>query len=171
MAQDRVNSDVLFLQNIHVTKLITTSTPFVDNAGVKTNAAIAATKLVARHAINYNQKNGTNVVAETKAVHLTRAAGTIQSIEAFPVVGPAGGDLKYTIDVQKSTGAGAFSTILTTPIDVVNGSVNRVQINAALASANFVDGDAFQVVVALSGSTGTQGQGVVLVINADENPS
>jgi len=170
MAQDRVNSDMLFLGNVHIQKLLTFTVPFLDDTGVKVNANISASKLIHRHAIQYNQLDGTNVIAQSEVVHYTRAAGNLASVEVFPTTGPSGGTVKYTVDVEKSVAGGAFVTVLTSPVDVVNGSTDRVKLDGAIAAAALLDDTAIRVVVAIQAGSGAQGQGLGVILNIDENP-
>ena len=89
----------------------------------------------------------------------------------MPNTAPAGGgDKKWTVDVKKSTGAGAFATVLSAVVTIDTTSVDRrLQVGAlSTAAIAYVDGDLFQVVVTATGATGSQGQGGCVTLWLDE---
>lgn len=146
-------------------------TETVTNASVKTAAAIASTKVIHRTPIVYQQDDGATVVSEDAYLYLARFAGTIQSVEVRPMTAPTGGDLKFTVDVLKAAeGSGSFSSILSAIEDVDSGSTDDTLQEVTIATPGIIDGDCLQISITISGSTGTQGSGVIVVINIDENP-
>lgn len=141
----------------------------VGDAQVIANAAIAATKLEHRQLNLYIQPHGTDVVSETQAIYITRTAGALVSVVVASPVGPAGGDKKYTLDVQRVR-AGAAHTMLTGVIDYTNGTANWT-VKEGIVDADYDDlqlDDIVQAVVTVSGTTGTQAQGLVCNIIVDE---
>ena len=118
--------------------------------------------------------DGTNVVALSKIIHVAQAAGVVTAVEVTPgATPPSGGDFKWTVDVNRSTAAGAFATILSAAKDVPNGATALTPLAASLdaAKVDYIDGDLFQIVVTVSGSSGTQGQGGCVVVWFDEPPA
>lgn len=143
----------------------------IGNANVKTGANVSADKLSNRIAINYGQDTGSDVVSATKVVHVCRAAGTVKSVEVRPLTAPTGGDKQFTVDVKKAVdGSGTFSSLLSAVVTVDNTAPDQTREQGSLITTPSVaDGDAIQIVVTASGSTGSQGQGVQITINIDEN--
>lgn len=117
----------------------------------------------------YRQVDGTNVVSQTSTIYSSRKAGTLDSLLVFPTTAPTGGDLAYTVDLKKSTGAGAFATVLSAVVTVNSSSTDRTIQTGTINSPAFIANDTFQLVVATSGSTGSQGQGLCVTIHAKEN--
>ena len=131
------------------------------------------TNLKKRHkiVIPLRLTDGTNVTAISEIVHLAQAAGTVTAVEiATGDTAPNGGDLKWTVDVNRSTAAGAFATILSAAKDASGTARTVVAASRDAAKVDYIDGDLLQIVVTVSGSTGTQGQGGCVVLWCDENP-
>lgn len=143
---------------------------FAD-ADLRSGANLDPAKMRHRHAVSYGQKNGTDVTTETKMVHIAKAAGTIQTIEVVSATAPTGGDKAFTVDLHKSTGGGAFATVLSAVVTVNSSDTDRVIEAGTLSTATYADGDIFAIVVTTSGSTGSQGQGLCVTVNFDEQPS
>ena len=135
----------------------------VGNAEIEAGAAIAATKLQHQFPLVHTQKTGTDVTAQTDIVHVARGAGTLVSVEAVVDTVPTGTgvDLKVTIDVKKSTGGGAFTSLLSAAFDIDDGYTDKVLVAGTVGGSNtYADGDLLEVIVAVSGSVGSQAQGL-----------
>lgn len=142
----------------------------ITDGKVATGAEVDADKLQHRHALNYYQDAGGDVVNATKVIHVCRGAGQIKSIVVRPLTVPAGGDKNYTIDVKKaSNGSAVFATLLNAVITVNSSSVNQTkQTGALIGTPTVAADDAIQVVVTTGGTTGSQGQGFVVTVNIEE---
>lgn len=145
----------------------------IGNDQVSPADPITADKLFHRHAIRYAQVNGADVTAKTEVIHVARGAGEILSVEVRPSVIPAAGDKATQIDVQKSAdGSASWTTILTATIDFTQASTaHTLKVGTVAGPATYAAGDAFRVVVAVTGTTGTQMQGFGLTLNLDEEPA
>ncbi len=133
---------------------------------------LAASKAVHQFAVAAEQKNGTDAVSETRIVHIAKGAGTVVDFQAVADAVPASGDKAASIDLQKSTGGGAFATLLTTPIVLNSSDTNRTPNTGTLVgSPTYAAGDLLAVVVTVSGSTGSQAQGLCARAMVQENPS
>lgn len=145
----------------------------VTNAAVAPLAGIDATKLVHQFPVRAVQNGGANVVAATIPLHTFRGAGEIVAAEVVPLVAPAGGTAKYTVDVQKGNVGSAFATILSAPIEVsvAAGVSDREVAEGSLVTTAAADGDTLQAVVAVTAGSGTQGQGFVVTVWIRENPN
>lgn len=145
----------------------------IADSQVSPTAGIQAAKLQHQHAINYSQASGTSVVTETRVVHTVQGAtGTVLAVDVTPDAVPSNGggdDKQYTVDVKKSTGGGAWTSILTGVLTVSKTDTARTVKHATLSGTPaLVDGDALQVIITASGSTGTQAQGVNVTITTRE---
>lgn len=145
----------------------------ITNAMLSASAAIAATKLEHQFAIPYTQVPGTAIVAFTQDIHIVKGAtGEVVGFEAAVTGAVAtGADRTVNVDLQKSTGAAAFATILTGTILFNNVSVLRTVVAATISSANLVDGDILRIIVTVAGAAGNQGQGLIVTTTLREDPT
>ena len=143
----------------------------IADSNIIDSADIEASKLEHRHSINYVQDGGTDIIAATKIIHLCRAAGIIKSIKVRPFTAPNGGDKQFTVDVKKAVdGSSVFSTVLSAVIIVDDSSVDHtIQNGVLIGDPSILVGDAIQIVISISGTTGNQGQGIIVNINIDES--
>ncbi len=132
------------------------------------NQRITITKRRHRFPVTLPLTGGTNVVAVSKIVHIAGGAGVVSAIVVTPSTAPTGGDLKWTVDVLKSTGGGAFATILPAVVSIDNTVADFRGIAVEVSTLTYADGDLLQIVVAVSGSTGSQGQGGEITLWLDE---
>jgi hypothetical protein len=146
----------------------------IDDDAVASGSAgdfIAASKLTHRVALSVNQKTGTDVVAETRTVHVTKGAATAIALYVVCDAKPST-DKTVTVDVKKSTGGAAFATLLTGVVTVSSASTIRVPQSGTFASTAIAGGDVLQIVVAVtSGTGGDQAQGLNVTLLIDEEPS
>lgn len=155
--------------------VIATSLPVpsgtITNSMVAGSADIDATKLEHQHSLTYSQVTGTAVVSETKDVMIVRGAtGTLVQMEACITGAIAtGADRTVTVDLHKSTGAGAFATVLSSTIVFSNTDALRTLEQAAFSSTALVDGDILRVVVTVAGAAGAQAQGLVVTLTVRED--
>lgn len=144
---------------------------WTDN-DIVSNANIQATKLVARRRISLELFGpAVTITALTKLLHILRQSATLVHVEAIQTVQATGADRTVTVDIQKSTGAGAFSTIMSGTIGFTNSSPIRTPVAGTFSSASLVDGDILQAVVTVAGAAGAQAQGLLLTLTLDEYPA
>jgi len=144
----------------------------VDNADVASSAGILATKLQHQHIIPYSQADGSAVAAAIVPIYTCRGAtGTVVAFQVACVDSPSGGgDLKFTVDLKIfDADTPAPASILTGVVDYVNDTADGVVLAGTIDSASLVVGDSLMVVVAVSGSTGTQGQGLIVSTTVRED--
>lgn len=143
----------------------------ISNAAVASNAAIAATKLVHQHAIHYQQADGSAIVAAIVPIHTVRGiTAEIIDVEVVCVDSPSGGDLKFTVDLLKAdAGTPTPASVLSAVIDYVNATPDCTVLAGTITDEDLVDGDTLLVQVAVSGSTGTQGQGLIVTVTLRED--
>jgi len=141
-------------------------------AAGSTNNYVAASKLEHQFPIVSRQASGSDVVAVSELVHIARGPGRLLAVEAVAETAPTGGDLTTTVDVLKSTGGGAFSSILSSTFDIDSSSADRVpELGTLTGSPTYADGDILKTVVTVSGSTGSQAAGLCVTIWAYEEPT
>lgn len=143
----------------------------VGNAQVLDLTDIAATKLQHRNHINYAQVGGADVVDATVIVHLVRATGVVRSIRVRPGTVPTGGDKTVSVDVQKAgNGSNSWTSLLSSPISFSSSDTDHtLKAGTLIGSPVVAANDAIRIVVDAAGSTGTQGQGLVVDIAIDES--
>lgn len=142
----------------------------ISNAAIAVAADIDPAKMGHQHAITYTQDSGADVASKTRVVHVARGAGEVIGVQIAIDTAPNGGNKLFTVDVKKSTAGGVFATILTGVVTVDDDDTDRSVVSGTLIpSPTFVAGDILEVVIAASGSTGSQGQGVAVVITTRED--
>lgn len=142
----------------------------IDEAALKPGALIPAAKVVARFAKDHRQAAGADVAAKTELIHIAKYAGIVASIEAA-IDSAITGDNTVTIDLKKSSGGGAFASVLTAALVIDSATAVRTAVAAVLDAAkdDYAAGDVFEVVVSVTG-TGTQAQGLVVTVFFEERP-
>lgn len=150
---------------------VTLPADFLTNTMVNTAANIDADKLEHRHHIGYDQAGGSDVVSATRMLYIARGSATIKKITARVTTAPTGGDKQFTVDVQKAAnGSSSWSSLLSAVITFSSADSNNTKEDGTLIGSPVLSaGDALRVVITPSGSTGSQGQGVVVSIHVDES--
>ena len=148
---------------------VLTDSEFSSSASDRLTAAKSEHKKKARYTTD---EVSTTVASVSKSVFLFNAAGTIEAVKVRPDTAPTGGDLQYTVDVQKAaSGSGSFSSILSSVVTVDSSSSDNTEQAGSVQTSDASAGDNLRVVVTTSGSTGTQGSGLTVEIDVAEDPS
>jgi hypothetical protein len=167
-APSRIEGDV-YVNGTLTPRVLSIPALTLVNAGVAAAAEISASKLQHRHAVQYRQSAGADVVTQTQEVYVVYGAtGTVVAVDTSCSTAPTGGDKAFTVDVQKSTGGGAFATILSSTVSWSSSHTSRTIRSGTINSASLVADDILRVIITASGSTGSQGQGLVVNILLDE---
>lgn len=143
----------------------------IDDDAIEAGAEIAAAKLVHRQALCYYQDAASAVAAATADIYYytATASGTVNSINAMINNAIAtGGDRTVTIDLKKSTSAGAFASILSTAIVLDNTNTLRTAEAGTVSTPTLVTGDILQITVAVAGAAGAQAKGLLVVVEVEE---
>lgn len=156
-----------FKDGINVNTTFSAPAGSVTNTMISSNTEIVAEKLEHQHAFHHSQTS--TVTAATEYVHIVRNTGEVVAVEAAVTEVLPSGDYQISVDVQKSTGAGSFSTILSATIDLTSGSTLRTPVAGTISATGLVDNDLLRVVVTVSGSSGSQGQGLLVTITTRES--
>lgn len=148
-----------------VSKLVAQTVELGDNA-------VPARSTVHRFTVGHSVVSGTAVLAIANLpIHHFRNAGKIVSVDVVPFTAPTGGDLAYTVDVKKGNQATPVATVLSGVITINSSDADR-QVNAGTlvsSPTTCAAGDFLSITVALTGSTGTQGQGYRISVVVDED--
>lgn len=168
----RIDGDDLHVKGRLTAGAFTPPTGSVGSAAVNTGDPLPSAGLVHRyrHAPELFGP-ATTITALTKWLTPILAAGTLRSIKGYIAVQATGADRTVTVDLQKSTGGGAFATVLTTTVNITNVTVIRTAVSGTILTAPVVAGDILQLVVTVAGAAGAQAQGLLVEVEWDENPT
>lgn len=148
-----------------VQKIVAAQAELGDNS-------VAGRSVVHRFSRGWNVVSGTAVLAlANMPIHYFRNAGKVLAITVVPYTAPTGGDLAYTVDLKKGNQATPVASILTGVITINSSDADR-QANAGTLSSSpttCAAGDFLSITVALTGSTGTQGQGYTITVDIEED--
>jgi hypothetical protein len=141
----------------------------IANAAIADGADIDASKLEGeyRHTLTLTGA----VTAQTVYVTVIRGAqATLLTLAAaITEVVATGADRTVTIDLQKSTGGGAFATVLTGTLVFDDSSILRTVDEASVATPGLVAGDILKLTVAVAGAAGAQAQGLACSVTWNED--
>lgn len=119
--------------------------------------------------VYYSQPIGATVASASVDVFIATEVCNLASFKVFNSTAPTG-DRSFTVDLQKSTGGGAFATILSAVITRNSSDTDRTTESATISSAALIAGDVLRVVVAYTaGTTGTLPLGVTAQIMVEQN--
>ncbi len=163
MSQSRVDGN-LYVDGALGAKTFTPPASSIGDAAIAAGAGVQATKLIHANptAVQAGQlfAPATTVVALTQTLGMAHAAGTLQAFGAWIEVQATGSDRTVSVDLQKSTGGGAYATVLSSPVAIDHTTTIRILVTATISSATYVAGDIFRLVVAVSGSASAQATGL-----------
>jgi len=145
----------------------------IRNDDVATGAGIAATKVEHQQSIDRQlyAEGATIVALASELLHISQASGTLVGFEGAITTQATGADRTVNVDLQKSTGAGAFASITTTDIEIDNTTAIRTAVAGVLSSTGLIDGDILRAVVTVAGSAGAQAEGLVITLTLREDPA
>lgn len=160
----------LFINGTLIPKAITLPTNSVSDANIPTAAGIQANKITRHESINIQAAaSGSAVVASTTLAHIVKGAtGTIIGFQVATTTVATGGDRTVNVDLQKSTGGGAFATVLTAPALLNSSSTVRTAVAATISSNGLVTGDILEIIVTVAGAAGAQAAGLIVTLTIEE---
>ena len=134
------------------------------------NNLISSSKAERQRVVHLSTAIGTDVTAIDQVVHIFDGAATIEDVSIVAETAPAGGDLKVVVDVELWSPS-AWTTVLTGDEDVDTGYTDNTRQSITLdGTPTAVAGDLLRITVTVSGSTGTQAQGLCVAVKFTENP-
>lgn len=149
----------------------------LKNAAVASDAAIASSKLVNRIIKTYTQADGSNVASTSGdgyAIYVCdRTNGaTIKKVSAMcPDVGSGGAPVhNIAIDIKMYDYSGtSLATVLSSVVNITESELDYETVNGTLASTAMDQGDVLMVQVTVTGSGGTNPQGLLVQVELDES--
>lgn len=145
--------------------------PALGNDDLVAAAGVQANKLVHQKTVAVELAEAATVVAAIdKLICTTNASGKLQSFEGTIVVQATDVSRTVTVDLHRSTGGGAFATVLSTTVDITDSTTILVPKVAVFSSTTVADGDVFKAVCTVAGGSGTQAKGLVVTLIYDESP-
>jgi len=140
----------------------------VNNADMAADADVNFAKLQHVHHVTLTQADGSAVADESRVVFIARAPCTVLAVECA-LLTAAAGDSTVDIDVQQSTGGGAFASILTAAETLDSSTVVRTVVEATLdGTPTLADGDMLLIDIDATAGTGTLPQGLVVDVTIAE---
>ncbi len=142
------------------------------NLVLSAGALPASYMAAASQKASYAQVPGTSIVAATQDLTII-GGSTGRSVRVMAANnGALASDNTniITIDVHRSTGGGAFATILTAPITFTNTDSLRTYKVVTPNTTALLAGDILRVIITVAHSTGTQAQGLIVVVDWQEAP-
>lgn len=130
-----------------------------------------------RDIIPYTQPHGSTIASETRCIYAVKSVqspGAVVDDFRAAITGQImTGDRTVSVDLQKSTGGGAFASILSGGgISFTASDSVRTPKLATITSPNLVAGDLLAIVVVYTaGTTGTVPQGLLAQTNVRELPA
>lgn len=149
------------------------ATASITDVMISASAAIAASKLINRVLAEYRVQDATTVVVtagDGEPIYTCTKTGgaTLKAVTVVSPTAPTGGDLDFDVDIQKADiGAGA-ATVLSATINYSATQSDYEQELGTITTATIDQGDTLLVVVTVSGSTGTQGKGLIVQLEIEE---
>lgn len=142
------------------------------NAEVRDGAGIEATKLIhhATHAVELAEQNTAVVAGERLAYVVQSNTEELVTAEAAIVVQATGADRTVTVDLLRSTGGGAFASIMSATIDIDDGTTILVPVVGVLSTTQLVAGDVLKWVVTVAGAAGAQAKGLIAALTVRPKP-
>jgi hypothetical protein len=143
------------------------------DAAIAANAGIQHTKVIQKFKKTYTQVPGTAVVAATADIHIVDGATGLSLFLKAAITGAiaTGGDRTVNVDIQRSTGGGAFATVLTATIQFTNADTLRTVKSTTFSATGLVVGDILRIIITVAGAAGAQAQGIVVEYGVQETPT
>lgn len=162
-------NDQVFPGDVQFTGTIGLPTGSITSAMIASAANVAEAKLQHRIHVQYNVADGADLTTVIMPVFLAYKGCTVLAVQAMCIDVCEGGDKKFTVDVLKSTAGGAAASILTAALDFA-GKTDLTTYSATLSGTpTLIATDMLQVTITVSGSTGNQGQGLIVDIVLKED--
>lgn len=152
MGVSLVDGDFTLTGTIRHTGTLVPSAGCVADSHVSASADIGVAKQ--RHRVKKLLSFTGTPTAATQVIYACRVStATIQYIKVGQIAKNSSGSV--TVDVQKSTGGGAFATILSATVTCNSSDTDRTAEAATVSSASLVSGDILEVVITVSTPNGT----------------
>lgn len=169
-APDIFNADIVFNGTCSFSQDPSLPSGAVGNNEIEASANIDASKLVCHRAVtNVFAAPTVEPAASTYViVHIAQAAGTLiafQGVNSGTLAGST--STGFGLNLFKSTGGGAFSTVLSSTLRFDSTNTVRVATSGTISSSTFSAGDIFAMTCTLSG-TSTAARGAAACMTWEE---
>lgn len=167
---NKVDGD-LFVDGTLTPKVFNPPAGSIDDNAVKAAAGVAASKLQHQHVLTYRQDDGSDIVAAIVPLWIVRGvASTVVDIDVACIDAPSGGDKAFSIELKKcNQGSPTPATILSAPVAYSSSQADCEVEEGTISSPTLADGYILVLEVAVSGSTGIQGQGLIVTVTVRED--
>ena len=168
MPTDKLYNDITHFGATSFRGVVTLPDDTIVDAKVNADADIGYDKVRHVHHVTLAQPDGTAATTEDRIKFIARAACTILAVD-YTIMTAAAGAATVDIDVETSTGGGAFATILTGPEQIDNATVVRVVLNGTLDGAQTMAvNDLLLISLTATAGGGTLPQGVSVDVTIAE---
>ena len=165
---------VLFNSTVGIVGAFTPPDGSITNTKILTAAGIESSKVIHRFTTSVQLfAPGTTIVAvAAQLLHICRKGGVVVGIQAIITTQATGADRTVTVDLQKSTGGGAFASCLSTTVNITNTTPIRTPVAGTVGAGGvFIATDSLQLTVAVGGAAGSQAAGLLVSVDLDQNPN
>jgi len=169
----QMRNDYEFPGTVTFTGTMTPPDGTVTDAKVATTAAIAHTKHEHRYQVRSVQGSTGAVVAKTEMLYYAyRPQTVIYATATVDTIADSTGRT-VTIDIQKSVAGSTYSTILSASLvfNSTNSTARTPRAFSLSGTPTMLQGDVLRTVVSVAGSTGVQAKGLLVALNAVEDPA
>jgi hypothetical protein len=139
---------------------------FVNNLSLGPSSLLAAANVRARVPLGSAQVSGTVATGEAR-IFSALASGLLHQVNISLDTVNTSSDT-VVIDLQKSTGGGAYATVLSSTYTMNSSKTARTVYNPSISTTSFSANDIFKVVWTV---TGTSAAGLLVTVHGDASPS
>lgn len=135
----------------------------ITNSMISTSAAVDASKIVSAKAASYQLFAAASTVTALTVegpIIMGATGGMIKFYATINGTIATGGDRTVTVDLQRSTSGGTFSTMLSSTIGFTSASALRTPAAAVFSTTALAVGDQLRIVVTVAGAAGNQALGL-----------
>ena len=142
----------------------------ITDLSIPSGANLTQPKLQHRHQVAYQQIGGADATAADAILYRAYKSATVLEAKITPDAVPAGGTKTLTVDIQNSTGGGAWATNLTGTTSLGTSDTARTPKAISLSGTpTMVAGDVLRAHLTIGGSGGTGVQGFIVDVVIAEN--
>ena len=169
-----IRGDVQFTGKVTFADDVVLPNEVVGNESIDSDSPLDTSKTIHRFVVPYRQNNGANIAAATFALATLNNlnGGRISRITATITGVKATGDRQVSIAVSSvSTPGGSPAAIAdTVMLDAATDLYDPTDITITDDTTLYAQGTTFICAVTVSGSTGTQPQGLLIEMQIDQEP-
>ena len=171
---DIINNNMVVNGQLSATRIILPAGT-VDNNATAAGAAsnyIQASKLEGAHKFTVGQSTADAIqVATYYGPIITGVRASSISFSVFVDTLASSSTNEVIVDLQRSTAAGAFASILSAAITIESTGPAKTATAGSITTTTGIAGDAFRIVLTTSGSTSTQAKGFAATFTWREDPA